>query len=267
MFEVLIFSLIVMLASLTGVFTVWKNAGKFIESNLRFLVSFSAGVFLVVAYQLGKEAVEHAETVTSGFLWILIGAIVIWLVFKIMPGFHHHHDENEEDHPHSKIDARRILASDAIHNIGDGVLLAAAFAINIGLGIVTAISIFVHELVQEVSEFFVLRQAGFSTKKSLALNFSISGTILIGSLGGFLLLESFEALEVPLLGVAAGSFLVVVLHDLIPHSVRTSKIQTNYTKHAFWFLLGIILMIGVNAFMPHSEAHENRQEEDSHLEY
>jgi zinc and cadmium transporter len=256
-----------MLASLAGVISIWNRVGKIIECNLRFLVSFSAGVFLVVAYSLGKEAVEHAETIGGGLMWILIGAVVIWLIFKIMPGFHHHHDEHEEDHAHSRVDARRILASDAIHNIGDGILLAAAFAINTSLGIVTAISIFVHELVQEVSEFFVLRQAGFSTKKSLALNFSISATILIGSLGGFLLLESFEALEVPLLGFAAGSFLIVVLHDLIPHSVRTSKTQTNYTKHAFWFLLGIILMIGINVFMPHSEAHEeDHNEEGSYLE-
>jgi zinc and cadmium transporter len=161
MLEVIIFSFLIMLASLAGVASIWNRAGQAIERNLRFLVSFSAGVFLVVAYHLGREAVEHAETIGGGFLWILIGAVVIWLVFKIMPGFHHHHDEHEEDHPHSKIDARRILASDAIHNIGDGILLAAAFAVNIGLGVVTAISIFVHELVQEVSEFFVLRQAGF----------------------------------------------------------------------------------------------------------
>jgi zinc transporter ZupT len=77
-------------------------------------------------------------------------------------------------------------------------------------------------------------------------------------------LESFEALEVPLLGFAAGSFLIVVLHDLIPHSVRTSKTQTNYTKHAFWFLLGIILMIAVNFALPHAEeSHEPEHQEDT----
>ena len=52
-----------MLASLVGVFAVWGKAGSLIEENLDFLTSFSAGVFLIVAYHLGEETLEHAGNV------------------------------------------------------------------------------------------------------------------------------------------------------------------------------------------------------------
>jgi len=67
-------------------------------------------------------------------------------------------------------------------------------------------------------------------------------------LGGFFLLESFETLEVPLLGLASGAFLVVVFHDLIPHSVRSSKRENLYWRHLLWFLIGAVLMFAVSIF-------------------
>ena len=251
MIEILLYSVLIMLASLVGVFSVWRRAGRAIERNLNLLVSFSAGVFIVIAYQLGIEVVEHSATLGSGLVWIVIGLLTVWLLFKFLPSSHHHHDEASETHPHSRLNARRIMTSDALHNLGDGILLATSFAVSSSLGMLTALSIFVHELVQEISEFFVLRQAGYSTKSALILNFAISATVLLGALGGFFLLESFETLEVPLLGLASGAFLVVVFHDLIPHSVRSSRHENLYWRHLLWFLVGMVLMFVVSTFTAH----------------
>jgi len=46
-----------------------------------------------------------------------------------------------------------------------------------------------------------------------------------------------------LVSFSAGSFLVVVLHDLIPDSVRHSHQNKNYIKHLAWFILGILVML------------------------
>lgn len=241
-----------MLASLSGVFFIWNRLGDFIEKNLSFLVSFSAGVFLFITYLLIEEVFHHSESGGYGIFWILIGIAIFYSLFKLIPQFHHHHDEKEEhDHPHSKIDAKRILVSDGVHNIGDGILLATSFMAGPGIGVLTTLSIFVHEFVQETSEFFVLRQAGYKTKKALILNFLISGTILIGAIGSYFLFDTFEILEVPLLGLSAGSFLVVVINDLIPHSIRNSKSRTQYLRHGFWFILGLILMAFIGNFFGH----------------
>ncbi|MDP3875329.1 MAG: ZIP family metal transporter [bacterium] len=251
MIEILLYSVLIMLASLVGVFSVWNRVGQVIERNMSLLVSFSAGVFIVIAYQLGIEAVGHSDTLGSGLVWIIIGVLAVWLLFKFLPSSHHHHDETLETQPHSRLDARRIMASDAIHNLGDGILLAASLAVSSSFGMLAALSIFVHELVQEMSEFFVLRQAGYSTKSALVLNFAISVTILLGASGGFFLLGSFETLEVPLLGLASGAFLVVVFHDLVPHSVRTSRQKNLYWRHLLWFLIGTVLMFVVSTFTGH----------------
>ena len=251
MTEILSYSILIILASLIGVVSVWRRAGRVIELNLTLLVSFSAGVFLVIAYQLGREAMAHAAIPGMGLVWIAVGTLAVWLLFKFIPSFHHHHDGGLETSSHSKLDARRIMVGDALHNMGDGILLATSFAVSSLLGVLTALSIFVHELVQEMSEFFVLRQAGYSTKQALILNFIISGTMLVGALGSFFLLGSSEALEVPLLGLASGAFLVVVVHDLIPHSVRASKQKNLYLRHFAWFLIGVVLMLVVNTFAAH----------------
>ncbi|OJI09161.1 MAG: hypothetical protein COV08_01895 [Candidatus Vogelbacteria bacterium CG10_big_fil_rev_8_21_14_0_10_49_38] len=243
-------SLLVMSASLIGVFAVWRRAGRLIEKNLAYLVSFAAGVFLVIAYKLAREAIEHADQATAGLGWILFGFGAVWLVFKLLPTFHHH-CEDGDDHCHTPIDARRILISDGLHNIGDGILLAGALAVSNFLGLVTALSIFIHELVQEISEFFVLKQAGYSARRALTLNFLVSGTILFGSLGGYFLLDKFEALEAPLLGLAAGAFFNVVLHDLIPYSIRHSTNQKRYLKHLIWFAIGAGLNFGLNQLLGH----------------
>ncbi len=240
-----------MLASLIGVISVWKKLGQLIEKNLHFLVSFSAGVFLFISYNLILETMEKASTIQIGLLWIFIGIFGIWLIFKLLPTFHHHHDNETEVHIHSAIDARKIIISDGIHNIADGLLLVTAFTVSSALGIVATFSIFIHEIIQEISEFFVLKEAGYTNKKALIINFSTSATILIGSLGGFFLLETFKVFEVPLLGLASGSFLMVIIQDLIPHSIKTSTTKRHVTKHLIWFLLGLILMLGISKVTLH----------------
>ena len=250
MLQIIFASIIIMFASLIGVVSIWKRIGKIIEANLHFLVSFSAGVFLFISYHLSIETIEHAPTLGTGLLWIFIGVFGIWLIFKLLPTFHHH-DSQMEIHNHSIIDVRKIIIGDGIHNIGDGILLVTSFLTNSTLGIMTTASIFIHEIIQEMSEFFVMKEAGYSIKKSLIVNFATSATILIGSIGGFFLLENFEILEIPLLGIAAGSFLVVVTQDLIPHSIKASTTKIHTIKHLAWFIIGLLLMIGINTFTGH----------------
>lgn len=243
MIELIGASLLVMLASLAGVVVVWRQAGNFLTRNLDFLVSFSAGVFLIFAYGLIQEALEHIGSPAAGAAWILSGAVLVWVSTKLLPALHKHGEH--EHRGHEPVDARRMMLTDGIHNAADGIVLAAAFTVGTAVGWAAAISVFIHELLQEVSEFFVLRDAGFSSRGALLANFGVSSTILIGSIGGYFLLEQFEALEGPLLGIAAGGVLVVVLHDLIPHSVREAHSHAHYLKHLVFFALGLIIMTGL----------------------
>ncbi len=239
----------IMLASLVGVFFISNGAGRFFERNMGYLVSFSSGVFIIIAYGLATETLEHAPSLSQGLLYIFLGAIGIWTLFKLLPGLH---DHPEKGHAHSHpIDPRRVLMSDAFHNAGDGILLAASFAVSPALGLAAALSVFVHELLQETSEFFVLRAAGYPVGKALKWSFVVSSTVLIGAMGGYFFLDAFESLEPVLLGLSAGAFLAVVLGDLIPHSVRDAKSSSHYAAHLAWFALGAVLMFLLKALLGH----------------
>ena len=257
--EVFIASFIVMLAALGGALSFWKIINRLIEKNLGFLISFTAGLFLFVSYELGKEAIAHSPNMESGLMWILVGAVGIWSIFKILPHSHDHGMKEE-----ASLDIRRILTSNGIHNIGDGVLIAAAFAVNPSLGIITTASVFVHELVQETSIFFILRKAGYQIKQAVMINFAVSGTILIGSMGGAVLLSFFSSLETPLLGISAGAFLIVVLQDLIPHSLSESRRDKCFPYHLLFFALGLALMFSISLLAPHTHEHDSHHDEEEH---
>ncbi len=260
--EVLLAAFVVMLVSLTGILFVQKTAAAFLESKLSFLVSFSAGVFLVTAGGLGLEVFELVPSVWAGAGLIASGYILAWGLQALMPETHHHHDAHCVSGQGA---ARKLIVGDAIHNVADGVVLVVAFATSPALGLAVTASVVIHEALQEVSEFFVLRQAGYSVKKALAINFVVSSTILIGVVLGYFALASHE-LEIILLAVSAGFFLHVVMHDLLPkRSHHESGAQ--FLKHLLLVLVGAVLMGSVANYLGESHGHgeEEGHEEEVHI--
>jgi zinc and cadmium transporter len=202
-----------MVASLSGVLFLQRTAKDFLEAKLPYLISFSAGVFLVTAGGLALEVFELAPSFAVATGLIVVGYILAWAMHALLPETHHHHAP-ACDHSHG-VAARKLIVGDAIHNVADGVLLVVAFTASPALGVAATVSVVIHEVLQEVAEFFVLRRAGYSTAKALGINFAVSSTIFIGVALGYFALASHE-LEVALLAVSAGFFLHVVLHNLLP---------------------------------------------------
>lgn len=253
-------SLIIMLASLVGKLTTVRVVGPLIERNLSYLVSFSAGVFTVITVSLGLEAFEESSSPLIAVSFIVGGFILLYIISLLLPESHHHHETSNPEDTHLHVSGKRILLSDALHNAGDGFLLAPAFFVSIELGIATTLAILIHELAQEVSEFFVLRQAGYSTRTALALNFIVSSSVLIGAVGGFLLAQSSAVVVGPLLGFAAGAFLYVVSRDLIPHSVAISRREQKMFPHALAWLVGVLFFAGISVSMGHSHTEDGHRE-------
>jgi zinc and cadmium transporter len=248
----------IMIASLSGIIFVWKGLGSWTERNLRYLATCSIGVFAVIIYGLFAEALEH-QTALAVSLFALAGLATIWAITKLIPGAHHHH-EGTGGHEHSPIDARRMMIGDAIHNMGDGLLLVPAFAVSVHAGIAAAVAIFFHELVQEISEFFVLRQAGYSNTEALGKNFLVSSTILIGvalALG----LSSVEGLADALIPFAGGGFLYVILRDLIPHAITSVRRHGKARTHLASLLVGALAMTAITLLAPHSHEAEGHADE------
>lgn len=250
--EILLAALVIMAASLVGVLFVGSVARQFLAERLSFLVAFSAGVFLVTSGALALEVFE----IYDHALWVGIGLIAVgygiaWALEALLPETHHHHDP-ACGHGHGK-GARKLMIGDAVHNIGDGIILVPAFLVSPALGLAVTVSIFIHEALQEISEFFVLKQAGYSTKRALAINFAISSTILIGVGLSYLALASHE-LEGILLAVSAGFFLHVVVHDLLPKRAAHETFSA-FVKHLLVVLVGLVLMALVTVALGESHSH------------
>jgi len=249
----------IMIASLSGVIFMWASAGKWLQRNTRYLITFSAGVFIIVSYDLFNESLELSEgNILLVVIGAFVGAIVLELASWLIPTTHHHHG-TEGDHTHTRTDARRVLLGDAIHNIADGILLVPSFLIDIRLGVATAAAIFLHEVVQEISEFFVLREAGYSNARALTLNFLVSATVLIGVVIGTSA-SNVSSLLPGLITFAAGSFLYVVFRDLLPSTMRAISRNKDAGKHLIAGVLGIVVMFGVSLTTPHSHENDNLPE-------
>ena len=232
--EIWIAVLAVMLVSLIGVIFVNHFTKDLFEQRLPFLVSFSSGVFLVTAGALALEVFELTPNLWTGVMMIIVGYVLAWLLQYLLPETHHHHDDKCAV---KKGGAKKLIIGDAIHNTADGIVLVTAFSVSSVLGFAIAVSVVIHEALQEISEFFVLRRAGYTTKKALLINFGVSSTIIIGVVLGYLALAT-ENLELVLLAVSAGFFIQVVIHDLLPkHTDHETK--ADFGKH---ILLVIVVL-------------------------
>ncbi len=259
MSSALIAALIIMLASLSGAIFVWKSADSLVMRNSRYLVTFSAGVFIIVSYGLFTESIELGGRFLLILTTAIAGALFLEIVGRIMSTTHHHHG-TDHGHSHDHLDAKKVLLGDALHNIVDGLLLVPAFLIDVRVGIATTLAIFLHEIVQEISEFFIMKEAGYSTTKALILNFLVSSTILIGVYLGFYIAVSDTAIAA-LTAFAAGAFMYVVFRDLLPSTMRDIVRKRDAKKHLIAGVLGLIVMFSVGALLPHHEdsTHEQAQ--------
>lgn len=257
-FEVFVAAFLVMLVSLSGVVLAHKTIAHHLQARLSYFVAVSAGVFLVTASMLLIEAFELLPALYALGAAVL-GYVVAWGLHLVMPETHHHHDASCAHHHRS---ARRLVVGDSIHNVADGITLVPAFAVSPVLGAGVLFSIVVHEVLQEISEFVVLKQAGYSNKRALGINFLVSSTILIGVAIGLIVLVS-TTLEGMLLAVSAGFFVHVVIHDLWP--TRSAHATTTVMfMHLAAVFVGALLMFGINQSFGHFHLHgaENHAYDD-----
>lgn len=108
------------------------------------------------------------------------------------------------------------LGGDAVHNLGDGLLIALAFATSPVLGIATVIAILAHELPQELGDYAILVDAGYSPSEASRANLGSAATVFIGALAGLIAGPAAEPALQWLAPVVAGGFLYLALFALLP---------------------------------------------------
>jgi zinc and cadmium transporter len=202
----------------------------FKEARLRkivpWLLSYATGTLLAAVFlDLIPEALEKLPA-RDVSIFLLAGIIGFFILEKLVIWRHCCHDD-EHHHGHNNHAGTLILVGDAVHNITDGIIIAASFYTSTALGIVVSLAIIAHELPQEVSDFIILLDSGYTKVRALVLNLLTSCTTVITSIVSFFYLDKTQAIVPYVVTVSAASFIYVAISDLIPslHS-KTKLLET-----------------------------------------
>ncbi|HEX4844546.1 MAG TPA: ZIP family metal transporter [Limnobacter sp.] len=229
--------LLVMVAAALGtglaiLASAWLTA-KVIAKSLEPMVSLSAGVLLGAALlHLLPEAMDKGMDHHDVFGLVLAGLLFFFVLekFAIFRHSHHHeHDGHDHHHGFDRQEARRggllIVIGDSLHNFADGLLIASAFLVDFQLGLVTTLSVVLHEIPQQTGDYLVLRNAGIDRAKALRLMVIAGLAAVIGAALGYTLFTQVQTLLPYALVLAASSFLYVAVADLIPQMQQRIKIK------------------------------------------
>lgn len=135
-----------------------------------------------------------------------------------------------------------ILVGDGLHNFTDGILIAAAFLADPKLGLVTGLAIIAHEIPQEIGDFIVLLNAGFSRTRAYAYNLLCSLMAIVGGLVGYLTLErGMEAIPYVLVFASSG-FIYIAVSDLMPQMQRRATVRETIPQ-VLLIALGVVLVL------------------------
>ena len=74
-------------------------------------------------------------------------------------------DSDDDEHEDIKVAGYLNLAADFTHNFTDGLAIGASFLVNRNLGLITTITILLHEVPHEIGDFAILIQSGCSKHK------------------------------------------------------------------------------------------------------
>jgi len=215
------------------------------------LVSFAIGALLGAAFlEVIPNAFEHGEA--HRVAGSMLGGILGFFLLEKLLLWRHSHDTQEAEHlakaaahDHGRSGAL-IVAGDTIHNFLDGILIAAAFLQSTQLGIITALAIVAHEIPQEVGDFLILLNSGYSKTKAFVLNMLSSCATLAGGVLGYTTLRAIEGWTPVLLGIVAASMIYVAVADLIPGLHRRPEFRATLSQTVLIALgIGSIALVRV----------------------
>ena len=235
--------IVISLISLIGAATLSLNKTK-LRAMLLFMVSFAVGGLFGDAFiHLLPQSFEALGANLKTSLYIL-GGIFIFFILEKFIRWRHCHIPTSREHIHPV--ATLNIIGDGVHNMLDGMIVAASFAVSVPIGIATALAVILHEIPQEIGDFGILVYSGMSVKKALFFNFLSALTAVIGAVIALTLESRIKGFSIYLLPITAGGFLYIGGSDLIPelHKEDHVKISTSLVQ-----LAAIMLGIGMMALL------------------
>jgi zinc and cadmium transporter len=225
-------------------------------SYLGGLVSYAIGALLgAVFLDILPEAIRLSPSVGMVSGTVLIGILLFFTLEKVLIWRHCHHDhcEAHEPHDHAENDQGRsgtmVIVGDTFHNFVDGIIIAAAFLVDVNLGIITSLAIIAHEVPQEVGDFAILLHSGYSKVRAFQLNLISSFATLVGAMLGYFALQDMQSLVPSLLALASASMIYVAVADLIPGLHKRTQLRDT-VQQVLLISAGVLTVALLGMMMP-----------------
>lgn len=222
---------------------------------LNLMLGFASGVMIAASFwSLLQPAIERAELSSSlpayfvATIGFLSGAAFMWCSDKVVTFSQKRANTTEGKHNEKLNRIILLVLSITLHNIPEGLAVGVAFgALAQGdyttealLGAASvAIGIGLQNFPEGAAVSIPLRREGFSRKKSFLLGQASGMVEPVAGVLGALLVVHMEPVLPYALSFAAGSMILVAVHELIPECQRNQKTQP-YTA-----TMGIVLGFAV----------------------
>lgn len=152
--------------------------------------------------------------------------------------------ENEEKKGEVAITAYLNLAADFAHNFTDGLAIGASYLAGNSIGIITTVTILLHEVPHEIGDFAILIKSGCSRKKAMLLQLITA----VGALAGTAIAlygvgESSDGVAPWVLPFTAGGFIYIATVSVLPELLEESTKLWQSMKEISALLVGVGLMV------------------------
>jgi zinc and cadmium transporter len=169
------------------------------------VIPFAVGAMTGAAlFHLLPEALAAGRASPGAIAIAVLGGM---LAFVVLERLTHRRSDELPDGAGPRAVLTLSIASDALHNLVDGVLVAATFLTDPALGVITAGAVALHELPRELGTFALCVAGGLSIRRALLVNAATAALALGGALAVISLGDAATQFAIRMLPVAAGAFL------------------------------------------------------------
>jgi zinc and cadmium transporter len=230
--------LVISLISVIGIFFIFLKKNT-LNKLILFLVAVSVGSLLGGAFlHLIPEIIDNTGFPVS-VSFLVLGGIILFFVIENFIQWRHCHIPTSKHHQHP-VGAMNLIG-DGLHNLIDGLIIAASYFVSIPVGLATTLAVIIHEIPQEIGDFGVLLYAGYSKRKALFFNFLSALTAMIGAIIGIIFAEKSTVFVYIVMPIAVGGFLYIAGSDLIPEIHKQQEEKFSFRNLA-GIILGILIM-------------------------
>ncbi len=242
MTEIVVSSIIAGLATCLGALVVLL-LGNPKEKTVSVLFGLAAGIMLaVVVLDLLPSSLEQGSfrQAAAGFS---IGIIIMLILDLVLSQIYSQNQSSKGSDSYFLKMGYLVATGIALHDLPEGIAIAAGYSAHANLGIIIALAIGLHNIPEGMATSTPLKIGGVTPLKILMINIVVSLFTPIGAFVGLVLIKTSPHQVALLLAIAAGAMTFIVKNELLPESRRR---HPNYST--LGGIIGFIFILMLSVF-------------------